>query len=140
MNTHEDFSRAVQTDESSDRSFGFVFAAVFALVAVWPMLRHRPFRAWGLAVSAGFLLLTLFAPATLRPANRLWTLLGKLLNRVMNPIVTGVLFFLVFTPAAWILKLSGKDPLRLARDPSAASYWLPREPEGPPPATMINQF
>ena len=34
----------------------------------------------------------------------------------------------------------GKDLLRLKRDPAASSYWIPREPPGPPPETMRNQY
>jgi hypothetical protein len=52
----------------------------------------------------------------------------------------GILFFLVITPAAILLRLFGKDPLRLHYDKSAASYWIPRDPPGPAPDTMANQF
>jgi hypothetical protein len=38
------------------------------------------------------------------------------------------------------MRLVGKDPLRLKRDGGAGSYWIPREPPGPPPDSMSNQF
>jgi hypothetical protein len=34
----------------------------------------------------------------------------------------------------------GKDPLRLRRDRAAVSYWVPRDPPGPPPGSMPKQF
>jgi hypothetical protein len=34
----------------------------------------------------------------------------------------------------------GKNPLRLRFDPAARSYWLPRQPPGPAPDTLNNQF
>jgi hypothetical protein len=34
----------------------------------------------------------------------------------------------------------GKDFLRLRIDRSAKSYWIEREPPGPPPQSMKNQF
>lgn len=35
------------------------------------------------------------------------------------------LFFVVLTPAAVFLRLLGKDPLKLKKDPKAETYWLP---------------
>jgi hypothetical protein len=34
----------------------------------------------------------------------------------------------------------GKDMLRLKRDPDSASYWIIRQPPGPAPGTMKDQF
>jgi hypothetical protein len=58
----------------------------------------------------------------------------------MNPVVTGLIFLLIVTPAGLLLRLLGKDPLRIRRDLKADSYWIRRDPPGPEPATMINQF
>jgi hypothetical protein len=40
MDTHESFDRG-EVKASSDRSFGLVFAAVFAIVAFWPLMTCR---------------------------------------------------------------------------------------------------
>jgi len=79
-------------------------------------------------------------PALLAGLNRLWIKLGVLLGKVVGPIALGVLFFGVLTPLGAVMRLTGKDPLRRKHDPRAASYWMPREPPGPPPDSMINQF
>ena len=125
---------------SSDRSFGFVFAAVFVVVACLPLLRGKPVRLWAFGLGALFLLLALIRPAVLGPANRLWTRLALLLSRVTNPIMTGLMFYLVFTPVAIVLRLMGKDLLRLKSEAAANSFWIPRTPPGPAPETMRNQF
>jgi hypothetical protein len=52
----------------------------------------------------------------------------------------GLMFFLVFTPMALLIRLRGKDLLRLRRDPEAPSYWIPRQPPGPAPDTLKQQF
>ncbi len=137
---HEDFSRADSARGSSDRSFGFVFAVVFSLVACLPLLRAKPARPWAFVVSALFLLLALIRPTVLGPANRLWTRLALLLSKITNPIMTGLMFYLVFTPLAIALRLMGKDLLRLKSEPVADSFWIPRNPPGPAPETMRNQF
>jgi len=51
-----------------------------------------------------------------------------------------VIFFLAVTPTALIMRLSRKDPLRLRFDRNAESYWMNREPPGPAPDSLKNQF
>jgi predicted membrane metal-binding protein len=140
MSAHEDLSRAHQIKGSSDRNFGFTFAVFFALVGSWPLVRHHPLRPWALGVSAVFLVITLARASLLQPLNWVWIRLGAVLNRIVSPLISALVFYLTVTPIAWIMRAAGKDPLRLRPDAGAASYWINREPPGPEPATMINQF
>jgi hypothetical protein len=50
------------------------------------------------------------------------------------------MFFAVMLPIGLLLRWRGKDLLRLKLDPAAPSYWIEREPPGPPPDTMRNQY
>jgi hypothetical protein len=139
---HEDFARKETVQGSSDRSFGFVMAAFFGLVALFPLL-HGPLssiRWWALAIAAAFLALALLWTAPLRPLNQLWLKLGLLLSKVVSPVVLMVLFYATVTPIGVLMRWTGKDPLRLRRNSAAASYWIPREPPGPAPDSMKNQF
>ena len=139
MQLHEDFNRSREV-KSSDRAFGLVFAAFFALTALWPLLHGKPLRWWALGLSAGFGVLALARPALLHGLNVLWMRLAVLMSEVVNPIVTGIMFYLVFAPVAIALRWMGKDPWRLHYDSQAPTYWLPRKPPGPAPETMSNQF
>ena len=125
---------------SSERGFGLVFTAFFALLAGLPLLHGHAPRWSLLAVAAVFLALALLSPSLLAPLNRLWTKFGEILHRVMNPVIMGLMFFLIITPMALAMRLAGKDPLRLRMDPDTDSYWIPREPPGPPPESLKNQF
>src|ERR1035441_7290725 len=140
VQTHEELTRKHEVRGGSDRAFGLVLAAFFLLVALSPLRRHQPLRVWALAVSGAFLVLGIVRPVLLAGLNRLWTKLGILLGKIVTPLVTAILFFVVFTPMGVLSRLLGKDPLRLKVDPGAASYWIEREPPGPPPETMVNQF
>jgi hypothetical protein len=139
---HEDFSRPEEIHGSSDRTFGLVMAAFFAIVALAPLVLegHGPVRWWALGLSALFLVLALAWPDGLAPLNRLWTGLGLLLNRIVSPVFLGLLYYLFVTPVGVLMRAFGNDPLRLRRDAAAASYWIPRNPPGPPPESMKNQF
>jgi len=137
---HEQFDRASAVRGSSDRSFGLVFALFFAVAGLWPLRSGRSVRGWALAIAGMMLAAAFLRPAVLHPLNRLWTWLGLLLARVVNPVVMAVMFAVVFVPAGLVLRLLGKDPLRLRPDPATASYWLVRQPPGPDPDTMAKQF
>jgi hypothetical protein len=129
-----------QIQSSSDRSFGFVFAAVFLIVALYPLVHAAGIRLWAVAISGLFLLLAALVPQVLAPANRLWTKFGLLLHHIVSPLALGVLFFLVVTPTGLLMRLFGKDPLRLRFDPAADSYWIKRDPPGPAADSLKNQF
>lgn len=139
--THERLKREETVVGSSDRAFGLVFAGFFALLTLLKL--WRGWSAWGwifLGAAAAFAALALLAPGLLAPLNRTWLKLGLALHKVVTPIVMAMLFYLVITPMGVAMRLMGKDLLRLKRDPGARTYWIERQPPGPPPDTMKNQF
>lgn len=137
---HEDIKRADTAKAGSDRSFGIVFAVFCTIVAVihW-WLGKSTFWGWlvAAAVFAGF---SLLYSRALHPLNILWFKFGMLLHHVVSPVILGVLFFAVFTPIGWCMRLAGKRPLNLAYDAAAKSYWIPRTPPAPPPGSFDRQF
>ena len=138
--THERLVVDEVVGGSSNRSFGFTFAIVFAVVAFWPLMRGRSVRGWALIVAAAFLLATLALPRVLGPLNRLWLRFGLLLHACISPIVMGLVFFTTVTPIGLLRRLLGQDPLRLRFDRDAVTYWIERHPPGPAPDTMPRQF
>src|SRR5258705_12456215 len=131
MPTHEDFSRTHEVEASSNRSFGWVFTAVFLVIAVWPLLSGGAVRWWSLLVAAAFALVTLAVPKLLALPNRLWVRFGLLLNRIISPIALAILFFLVVTPPGAPIPMLRKDNLRLRGRGADASYLMKREPPVP---------
>lgn len=137
---HEDLTREEHVEGSSDRSFGFVFAVVFVVIALWPLWHGGGLRWWSLGVAGALVVIAIAVPRILAVPNRLWLKLGLLLGKIVSPIALGVLFYLVFMPIGMLMRLFGKDPLKLRRDAAATTYWVDREPPGPPPTSMTNQF
>lgn len=140
FSTHEDFTRGEAPRGASDRSFGLVFTVAFVLVGLAPLRRHAPVRLWAVGIAVALAIVSWASPQILHPANRAWTKLSLLLNRMVSPVAMGAIFYLVAAPTGIVMRWMGKDPLRLRRDPSADSYWLRRDPPGPAPETMSNQF
>lgn len=125
---------------SSNRSFGIVFAVVFSLLAIRSFWHGIPTWPLYAVIALGFALVGWFRPLLLAPFNRVWTRLGLLMGKIVSPIVLGGLFFLVIAPIAIIFRWMGNDLLNLKRDPNATSYWLIREPPGPTPESINDQF
>ena len=124
----------------SERSFGFVFTVVFVAVGLYPLLAEAAPRWWALGVAAALAGIALLVPKLLGPPNRLWYRFGLLLQRIVHPVILAVVYFAVVTPTGLVMRALGKDPLRLQFDPSAASYWILRQPPGPAPDSMKYQF
>lgn len=140
MSAHEDRSRQLEFQGGSDRSFGFVLAAFFAVVALLPLVRGGNLRLWALPIAGVFALFAWLWPKALHPLNRLWTLLGAALGRVVAPLAAAVLFFLVVTPIGLMLRLAKRDLLRLRYDAQATTYWLDRGAVGADSSSMKQQF
>ncbi|MEW6055378.1 MAG: SxtJ family membrane protein [Bdellovibrionota bacterium] len=140
MAAHESLVQTHDIKTSTDRSFGLVFAAVFALVGVWPLFAGRSMREWAFIVAGAFFVVALTRPVLLRQLNKLWTRFGFLLQKITNPIVMGVLFYVLVTPVALVLRVLGKDPLKRSFDKQAKSYWVKHQTLGTPKQTMRNQF
>jgi hypothetical protein len=129
----------------SNRSFGWLFVAIFVLLAGLRWYREgfantasRPvwlFAGAALLIAA----ITLVAPSLLTPFNRAWMKLSEILGKVVSPIVLGIIFFVLITPFALVTRLFGRDSLRL-KPRQTASYWIDRTPPGPPPESLHNQF
>jgi hypothetical protein len=138
--THEDLREREEIRGPSERAFGLVFAVLFALVALLPLLKPKPVRWWAVVVGSALLIAALVRPSLLRPANWLWTRLATVLGRVTNLVMTALLFYLVFVPVGVLRRVGRKDSLRLRFEPHRGSYWTERQPPGPPPETMSRQF
>jgi hypothetical protein len=78
-----------------------------------------------IAAALIFLIVTLIKSEILLPLNKLWMRLGFLLGMIVSPIVLGIIFFGFFTPIAVLMRLSGRDELRL-KFGQKESHWIVR--------------
>ena len=136
----ENTERSEAIEGSSDRVFGLVFAGVFSVVALWPLVQGEAIRLWAMLVAMAFLALAVAIPRSLSQLNRLWMRLGLLMGRVVSPVAIGIVYYLTVVPTGLIMRALGKDPLRLRFERELPSYWIKREPPGPNPKTMNDQF
>jgi len=137
---HENLDREDKIKTPSDWSFGIVFTVVFLSLGIWMLWKERS-EEWVFLVGAALLFVVALArPSMLNPFNLAWMKFGLLLSRVVNPIILGIVFFLVISPMAILRRLLGKDSLHLKFNPNTDSYWITRNPPGPKTGSMSRQF
>jgi hypothetical protein len=137
---HEDLTREDATTSASERSFGITFAVLFALIAAIKLWRGSPGSGYWLIAALVMAGLAFFWTAPLRPLNRAWFRLSLALYAVVNPVMMGLIFYVTVVPTGLLMRLLGKDPLRLRRDSQAQSYWIDRTEDGTEPGRMKTQF
>jgi hypothetical protein len=121
---------------SSNKSFGIVFFVVFLIIGLFPLINDQEIKIWSILTSLIFLILGLINSKILTPLNKIWFKFGILLGKIVSPIVMGLIFFLVVTPIALIMKILKKDLLNL-RYNNDKSYWIEKNE---PKSKMKNQF
>jgi hypothetical protein len=129
-NFHETYREHDVAKASSARTFGLLMGAVFMLLALRSHVKQGHAWPWLLGIGIAFLLVAAARPTWLAPLNRMWMALGRLLNRVVSPIVLALLFLGVVWPVGVLMRLTGSDPLRLkrARMNAHESCWITRDP------------
>ena len=138
---HESFDRKEPVSSSSNRSVWVRFRRGVHNHRPMAMALRRPRSASGAwSWARRSLGVPWLWPAALAPLNRVWTRFGLLLHRIVSPVVLGVMFFVVVTPTGLLMRALGKDPLRLRLTVTQRSYWIDRQPPGPAPDTLNNQF
>ena len=134
MDNSENFSKI---ERGSERSFGIVFAFVFLIIALYPLINAGSLNLLALLISIIFFLLAFFKPKMLTFLNILWFKFGLFLGGMVAPIVMFILYCIAVVPTGLLMRLFNKDLLSTKIDKKVKSYWIKREK---PIGSMKNQF
>lgn len=140
MSTHEPIIRNETVEPGSDRSFGLIVGGVLLAIGAYQWIVGSMLFPWFTAIGGALAVLGLATPAVLHPANVAWTRLGLLLGRIVTPVVMFLIYIASVVPVGLALRLFGKDLLRLRSQADSPSYWIQRDPPGPPPESLKDQF
>ena len=111
----------------SNRKFGLFFTAIFLLASSYSYYVDSEVMIYILGIICGiFLIITIIHADALLPLNKLWMKFGILLGMIVSPIIMGIIFFGIFTPIAILMRLSGRDELRL-RFKKKKTHWINRK-------------
>lgn len=124
----------------SDRAFGLIVGGILTAIGIYQYVFAISLAMWFGAPGITLMFIGLVAPRFLHPLNVAWARLGILLGRVITPVVMFVVYVVSVVPIGLILRLFGKDLLGLKRKEGGASYWVQRQPPGPTPESLKDQF
>tara|TARA_B100000902_G_scaffold59136_1_gene66156 strand:- start:653 stop:1069 length:417 start_codon:yes stop_codon:yes gene_type:complete len=111
----------------SNKKFGYFFTLIFLIITGYFFLNKSLNLAYVFAtISITLFFITITKADLLLYPNKLWIQFGLLLGMIISPIVLGVLFFVLFTPTAILMKIFGRDELRI-KFKKNTSYWIERE-------------
>lgn len=128
-----------RADKAQLRRFGLIVGGIFGALGIWPaVVRGQSTRLWMVGLAVALVVPALLAPRVLAPAHRAWMALGDALGWVNTRLVLGLIFFGVVTPTGFVLRLTGRDPMRRAFEPNAVSYRVLGKTR--PGAHMTRQF
>ena len=110
----------------SNKKFGYFFSILFFLCGVFFFsIGQAIYSLVFLTMSILLLFVTIINARLLLPFNKLWSKLGLFLGTIISPIILGIIFFCIFTPVSILMKVAGRDELRLKKI-IKPSYWRKR--------------
>jgi hypothetical protein len=113
------------------RTFGLCGLAFLALVG-WIVFRRSgsvPVAASIAALGVVLAVLGFAVPRALRPVWVVLMVVNYPIGWVVTHVVMAIIFYLVVTPIAVIMRLTGRDPMERAFDRTAKTYWKRRRAE-----------
>ena len=111
----------------NNKGFGLLFFAVFLIIGLWPIINGDSPRIIFFIIGLIFLILGLINSKILTPLNKAWVKFGELLGKIIAPIVMAGVYFIVLTPISIIVRLFGKDLLKVKFSDKSKSYWIKRD-------------
>ncbi len=107
-------------DSKELRQFGLLLPVVVALL--WFFIAGTAQWPWLAGTAALLVLLALAIPSALYPLHYLLMKFGQAVSKVLNPLLLGLVYFVIITPIGLAMRLFKYDPMRRARDQEADSY------------------
>ncbi len=130
----------IKEDKTTLGKFGLTVGTVLLLVGIVLYLTGKSSSVVFGGVGVLLILFGLILPNILKPLNKIWMTLAVILGWFMSRVILIILFYLIITPIGFLLKIVGKDPLKLKMGKTSSSYWEQREKKISEPIDYERQF
>lgn len=107
------FNEIPKLDKKGLGDFGLMMAAFIAILfgLILPLLWSHDLPLFPWVIASILAILSLLIPRSLAPIYRVWMRVAQVLAWVNNRLILGLIFFLIVTPMALIMKIIKRDPL-----------------------------
>ena len=129
----------IALDRKGLRNFGLTTGGIIVILfaGLLPWLLDHNFPVWPWILAAALWLLAAAAPMALQPIYKVWMKFGAILGAFNTRVLLGIMFYLIITPMALIMRLLGKDALHRTLD-DRPSYRV--KSKANPPKNMERPF
>ena len=121
-----------------NRKFGYVVAGTLLFIAVFQYVFKHKQDIIISAIAVLLLLLSLVIPKWLTPLRMVWDKIGHILGVINTYILLTIFYIFILTPLGLLMRLFGKDILKLKITPKQTTYWETAPQTGE--SKMENQF
>ncbi len=121
------------------RNFGLIWAGIFFVIAILPLFNGQGIRIWSLIASFIFSSISFGFPEIFDKIKfyQGWIKFGEFIGKINSKIIIAILFYFIFVPIGFVLKLFKKDLLSKKLDKNSQSYFVDRSSIE---SDMRNQF
>lgn len=116
--------KKIKSGKKELREFGLLVGGVLAAIGGLMLWHQKTAYPYFLGTGAALIVLGVLAPSVLKPVQKAWMTFALLMGFVMTRLILGVIFFVVLTPIALIVKLTGKKFLDLSFKNEAETFWV----------------
>lgn len=111
---------------SLQNQFIYLMCFIFLIFAFLPVLKNEKINIIFIFLPLVVFFMNMFFPKLFTPIFLAWMFIGKILEKIIPPIIMSIIFFTLFLPIGFFLKLIGKDLLNKKFEKEKESYWITR--------------
>jgi hypothetical protein len=136
----EGMDKSKFNDPKEWKKFGIGLGILLAAAATVQFLKGHSLNLW--LYGAGFLaaIAGIAVPILVKPVFILFSYLGVVLGWFSTRVILVLVFFLLLTPIALIMKLAGKKFMPMGKDGNLKTYWIDRNHDSNEARSFENQY
>ena len=116
-----------KNNEKYTKNFGFLLSAILFAISIYPLINDKNVNIVVLIFAIIALIITIFFHSLMQKPAQLWFLLGKLLHKIISPIIMLIVYITSIVFVALLMKIFRRDALEKKLDPKIKSYWVKRK-------------
>lgn len=117
----------IKEDKKTLRKFGITVGSVLLVLAIILFIANKSSSIYFGSIGIFLILTGLVYPVILKPLNKIWMAVAVILSWLSSRVILTLLFYLVFMPMGFFLRVTGKDFLKLSYDKNVNTYWEKRD-------------
>lgn len=125
----------------ANKKFGSLMSSIFFILSGYFLFKDSCWLFYfSFLLTIFFMVITFLDHQILTRLNQLWFSFGKLLGKIISPLVLGGIFFLLITPIAIAGKIFGRDILKIKKPLAIETYWIKSNKRDKNDHLFENQF